>query len=58
VRDNNNFRALKVPRQCPLVLLVEVHLREGKALGSEKAKVLESGLCEARRKVEQGLHCV
>jgi hypothetical protein len=27
---------LKVSRQCPLVLLVEVRLREGKALGSGK----------------------
>jgi hypothetical protein len=27
---------LKVPRQCPFVLLVEVLLREGEALGSEK----------------------
>jgi hypothetical protein len=26
---------LKVPRQCPLVLLVEVCLTEGEALGSE-----------------------
>jgi hypothetical protein len=34
------FPALKVPRQCPLFLLVEVHLREGKALGSEKVKGL------------------
>jgi hypothetical protein len=27
---------LKVPRLCPLVLLIEVHLRGGEALGSEK----------------------
>jgi hypothetical protein len=27
---------LEVPRQCPLILLVEVYLREGEALGSEK----------------------
>jgi hypothetical protein len=27
---------LKVPRQCPLALLVEVRLGEGKVLGSEK----------------------
>jgi hypothetical protein len=32
------FPALKVPRQCPFVLLVEVRLKEGKALGSEKGK--------------------
>jgi hypothetical protein len=36
---------LKVPRYCPLVLLVAVSLREGKALGSKKGKELECGLC-------------
>jgi hypothetical protein len=30
--------ALKVPSQCPFVLLVEVRLTEGKALGSEESK--------------------
>jgi hypothetical protein len=39
-----HFPALKVPRQCPLALLVEVCLRESKALGSEKVKLLGSGL--------------
>jgi hypothetical protein len=34
--------ALKVPRQCPLVLLIEVRLREHKALGSEEGMVLGS----------------
>jgi hypothetical protein len=29
-----NVHALKVPRHCPLVRLVQVHFREGKALGS------------------------
>jgi hypothetical protein len=28
----------KAPRQCPLILLVEVRLTETKALGSEKVK--------------------
>jgi hypothetical protein len=28
----------KVPRQCPLALLVEVCLNEDKAVGSEKVK--------------------
>jgi hypothetical protein len=28
---------------CPLILLAEVRLREGKALGSEEGKGLESG---------------
>jgi hypothetical protein len=45
---------LKVPRQCPLILLVEVHLSEGKALGKEKG--LGSGLFyEERKEVERGL---
>jgi hypothetical protein len=35
--SDTTFRwALKVPRQCPLVLLLEVRLTEGKALGSEQ----------------------
>jgi hypothetical protein len=29
---------LKVPMQCPIALLVQESLREGKALGSEKVK--------------------
>jgi hypothetical protein len=36
-RGGNNIPALKVPRQCPLVLL-------GTALGSEEGKALGSGL--------------
>jgi hypothetical protein len=28
--------ALKFPRQCPLVLLAEICLREGEALGNDK----------------------
>jgi hypothetical protein len=52
---NKKFSALKVPRQCPLVFLVEERLREGKVLGSEKVKGLG---CELRygqrREVEQG----
>jgi hypothetical protein len=39
-----NFPVLKAPRQCPLVLLIEVRLTEGKALGSEEGKVLGCGL--------------
>jgi hypothetical protein len=47
---------LKVPRQCPLVFLVDVSLREGKIVGSEKSKVSGSGLCyEQGREVEPGL---
>jgi hypothetical protein len=49
-----HFSALKVPRRCRLVLL-EVPLREGKALGSEKDNGFGSGLCyEQRRDIEQG----
>jgi hypothetical protein len=39
-RIQKNIPALKVPRQCPLVLPVEVWLRQGKALGSEEGKEL------------------
>jgi hypothetical protein len=50
---------VKVPRQCLLVLLAKVCLKEGKALGSEKGKASGSELCcEQRREVEQGLYCV
>jgi hypothetical protein len=38
----------KVPRQCPLVHLEEVGLKEGKTLGSEGGKALGSGLCYGR----------
>jgi hypothetical protein len=31
---------LKVPRQCPLAFLVEMRLRVGEALGSEKGQEL------------------
>jgi hypothetical protein len=40
--------ALKAPRQCPLVLLVEIRLRKGKALGREEGKGLGSGLGMSR----------
>jgi hypothetical protein len=40
----NDLPTLEVPRQCPLVLLAEVRLREGKAIGSEEGKALGSGL--------------
>jgi hypothetical protein len=32
----DNILVLKVPRQCPLVLLVQIRLKEGKALGRGK----------------------
>jgi hypothetical protein len=58
-RKTFSSAGMKVPRQCPLFLLVKVILREGKGLGSEKGKVLGCGVChEQRREVELGLHCV
>jgi hypothetical protein len=48
--------ALKLPRPCSLILLVNVSLREGKAVGSEKGKVLWCELCyEQRRSIEPRL---
>jgi hypothetical protein len=37
----SNFPALKVPRQCPLILLVEVRFREGSVLRSEKDRYVD-----------------
>jgi hypothetical protein len=56
--EQKNILALKVPRQCPFVL-VEVCFRKGKALGSEEGKWLGSGVCfEQRKEVKPGLYCV
>jgi hypothetical protein len=41
---------MKVPRQCPLVLLVKVDWRGGKTFGCEEGVVKG----EAGREVEQG----
>jgi hypothetical protein len=40
---------MKVPRQCPLVLLVKVGIRKGKALESGEGRVMSGG---ARGEVE------
>jgi hypothetical protein len=49
---------LNVPRQCPLVL-IEVLLREGEALGSAEGKELGSEFCyEQRREVEREFYTV
>jgi hypothetical protein len=52
----------KVSRHCPLILLVEVRLGEGKALGNdEKGKVLHVGCGfyhEQKREFERGLYYV
>jgi hypothetical protein len=37
---------MKVPRQCPLVLLVKVGLRESKAFGSGEGREMRSGTKE------------
>jgi hypothetical protein len=59
MRGQKNFPTLKVSGNCPVVLLVEALLREGKVLGSEEGKVLGSGFsCEQRRKSEQRRYCV
>jgi hypothetical protein len=39
-----NFAAVKVPRQCPFFLLVQVAWREGGALASEKVRASEGKL--------------
>jgi hypothetical protein len=41
---------LRVHRQCPLVILVKLRLRQGKALGSEEGKVSGSGHCYEQQK--------
>jgi hypothetical protein len=42
VEGDRHFPALKISRQSPLLLLVEVYIREGKALGNEEGKALGS----------------
>jgi hypothetical protein len=37
-RARAKFTAMKVPRQCPLVLLVKVVLRVGKTFGCDEGK--------------------
>jgi hypothetical protein len=46
------YPLLNVPRQCLLVILLELRLTEGRALGIEKVKFLVCGhFCEQRREV-------
>jgi hypothetical protein len=40
-----NFSALKVPSQCPTILLVKIRFTGGKVLGCKEVKALGSGLC-------------
>jgi hypothetical protein len=52
------IQVLKVPRQCPLTLVLEVQFGEGKALRSEEGNALGSELGYGQRKeVEQVLYC-
>jgi hypothetical protein len=49
--------ALKVPWQCPFVLLVKVDATECKTVESEEGKAMGSGLhYERRKEVEQGIY--
>jgi hypothetical protein len=48
---------LKAHRHCPLVLLVKVDLKEGKALGNGKGKWLSIELCYERREEREKGHC-
>jgi hypothetical protein len=50
--ETDEFTAVKVPRQFPLVLLAKVGWSEGKAFGSEEGRAMRNG---ANREVEQGL---
>jgi len=42
--------ALKLPNLCPLVLLVKVTWRQGRALENEEGKMVGSGLIMHQRK--------
>jgi hypothetical protein len=56
-RKKAKFTAMKVPRQCPLVLLVEVSWIGGKKKSSEVKKVVMK--CGARKKLSRGpLHSI
>lgn len=46
------FAAPKVPKQCPLVLLVNVFCWQGKTLGSEGSSVMGSGLFRVQGRKE------
>jgi hypothetical protein len=48
---DKSFLALKVPRQCPNFLPVEVRLIEGEAPGSENGEELGCGICMSRGEI-------
>jgi hypothetical protein len=44
--NRDGFPAMKVPRQCPFVLLVKVGWREGMAFGNGEGRAMRSGAKE------------
>ena len=44
LQGETKFTFLKIPRQCPLVLLLKVSWKQGKALRSEEGSVKGGGL--------------
>jgi hypothetical protein len=57
-KTNTTFnKVLKVLRKCPLVLLVQLCLREGKALGSKKIQFYYNNFVMSRGNVELGVYC-
>jgi hypothetical protein len=46
--DSEKVTALKVSRQCPLVLLVKLDWNQAKALGSEAGGIVDSDLLGER----------
>jgi hypothetical protein len=53
LEKHSSSPVLKIPRQCPLVLLVEENLRQGKALGSVKGKGFGCRLCYEHRREDE-----
>jgi hypothetical protein len=52
-----NFSILQSFNAVPFVVLVELCLIKGKALGSEDGKALGSGICyEQRKEIEQNIY--
>jgi hypothetical protein len=52
---------LKVPRQCPPVLVVKVNWTECKALGSEEGKTIRSEffvVMEYNKEVDKVVYCI
>jgi hypothetical protein len=52
VRGTDKFTALKVPRHCPLVLLLKIRSKEDKTFGCGGGRVMKCGIT---REIEQCL---